>query len=165
MTNYEKPYRFNIVLNSQQSASFPFVDTTDVLYEFNWTNIPQGKYQMQFSWLGENNSDYVANDCPAIFLSLGTVPSVYQANGTTRSNVSTYIGSLRAQTHSTGQVSFFTNTTDNPEVYYNNLPTSGPIRVQVYRSDFVTPFTTVTGGLDIADYVMVLTFKKVGDNI
>lgn len=165
MTNYEKPYRFNIVLNSQQSASFPFVDTTDVLYEFNWTNIPQGKYQMQFSWLGENNADYVANDCPAIFLSLGTVPSVYQANGTTRSNVSTYIGSLRAQTHAAGQVGFYANAQDNPEVYYNNLPTTGPIRVQVYRSDFVTPFTTVTDGLDIANYVMVLTFKKVGDNI
>ena len=164
MTNYEKPYRFNIVLNSQQSAS-PFIDTNDTYYEFNWTNIPQGKYQMQFAWLGENNGDYVANDCPAVFLSLGTVPSVYQANGTTRSNVSNYIGSLRAQTHASGQVSFFTNTTDNPEVYYNNLPTSGPIRVQVFRSDFVTPFTTVTGGVDLAEFVMVLTFKKVGDNI
>jgi hypothetical protein len=164
MTNYEKPYRFNIVLNSQQSAA-PFINTNDTYYEFNWTNIPQGKYQMQFSWLGENNSDYVANDCPAIFLSMGTVPSVYQANGTTRSNVSTYIGSLRAQTHAAGQVGFYANAQDNPEIYYNNLPTSGPIRVQVFRSDFVTPFTTVTGGLDIADYVMVLTFKKVGDNI
>jgi hypothetical protein len=164
MTNYEKPYRFNIVLNSQQSAA-PFINTNDTYYEFNWTNIPQGKYQMQFSWLGENNSDYVADDCPAIFLSLGTVPSVYQANGTTSSNVSTYIGSLRAQTHAGGQVGFYANAQDNPEIYYNNLPTSGPIRVQVFRSDFVTPFTTVTGGLDIADYVMVLTFKKVGDNI
>ena len=163
MTNYEKPYRFNIVLNSQQSAAF--INTNDTYYEFNWTNIPQGKYQIQFSWLGKNNGDYVANDCPAIFLSLGTVPSVYQANGQTRSNVSNYIGSLRTQTHAAGQVSFFANTTDNPEVYYNNLPTSGPIRVQVFRSDFVTPFTTVTGAVDIADFVMVLTFKKVGDNI
>ena len=164
MTNYEKPYRFNIVLNSQQSY-LPVTNTNDIFYEFNWTNIPQGKYQMQFSWLGANNGDYVADDCPAIFLSMGTVPSVYQANETTRSNVSTYIGSLRAQTHAAGQVGFYANAQDNPEIYYNNLPTSGPIRVQVFRSDFVTPFTTVMGGLDIADYVMVLTFKKVGDNI
>lgn len=165
MTNYTKPFRFNIVLNSKESSSFPFIDTTDVFYEFNWTNIPQGKYQMQFSWLSENNSDYIANDCPAIFLTLGTVPSVYQASTNTTSNISTYIGSLRAQTHAPGQVSFYANSQDNPEVYYNNLPNSGPIRVQVFRSDFTTPFTTLTGGLDIADYVMVLTFKKVGDNI
>lgn len=163
MANYTNPFRFNIVLNSQQIAG-AYVDNNDASYEFNWTNIPNGKYEMSWAWLGENNGDYVANDCPAIFLSLGSVPSVYQANGFTRNNISNYVGSLRAQTHGAGQVGFYSNTNDNPEIFYNSLPNSGPIRVQVFRSDFVTPFSTVTGGLEIADYVMVLTFKKVGDN-
>lgn len=161
MANYTKPYRFNIVLNSQQSAA-PFIDTNDLYFDFNWTNIPPGKYDMSFSYIGQNNTDYVANDCPQVFLSLGTVPSVYQASGQIGSVVSTFIGSLRAQTHAAGQVGFYVNAQDNPEVHFNNLPTSGPIRVQVFKSDFITPFTT-QGGSDLAEYVMVLTFKKVGD--
>lgn len=163
MANYTKPYKFNIVLNSQQSSPAS-TGTNAEVYEFNWTNIPQGKYLMNFSYLGKNNGDYVANDCPQIFLSLNTVPSVYQANGTTSSNVSQFIGNLRAQTHAGGQVNFYANEQDNPPVYFNNLPTSGPIRVQVFRDDFVTPFTTVALS-DLAEYVMVLTFRKVGDNI
>jgi len=162
MANYEKPYRFNIVLNSQQSAA-PFIDTNDTYYEFNWTNIPQGKYVMNFSYKGLNNADFVADDSPQVFLSLGTIPSVYQASGLNGSVVSQFIGGLHVETHAAGQVYFYANEQDNCPIYFNNLPSSGPIRVQVFRSDFVTPFTTIDGS-DLADYVMVLTFRKVGDN-
>jgi hypothetical protein len=161
MTNYTKPYRFNIVLNSQQSAE-PSVDINDLYFDFNWTNIPPGKYQLQFSYLGQNNGDYVANDCPQVFLLLGTVPSVYQASEQNGSVISYFIGSLRAQTHAAGQVNFYANAQDNPEVYFNNLPMSGPIRVQIFKEDFVTPFVTQVGS-DLAEYVMVLTFRKVGE--
>ena len=162
MTNYTKPYRFNIVLNSQQSTA-PFINTNNLYYQFNWTNIPPGKYQLQFSYLGQNNPDYEADDCPQVFLTLGTVPSVYQASARNGSVVSTFIGSLRAQTHQAGQVGFYANLQDNPEVYFNNLPTSGPIQVQVFRGDFVTPFTTINADTELAEYVMVLTFRKVGE--
>jgi hypothetical protein len=162
MTNYTHPHRFNIVLNSQQSALG--TNTNNLYYEFNWTNIPQGKYEMSFSFLAQNNGDYVANDCPQVFLSLGCVPSVYQASNLNGSVVSTFIGSLRAQTHAAGQVGFYANTNDNPNVFFNNLPTSGPIRVQVFQDDFTTPFVTATGAINLAQYVLVLSFQKVGDN-
>lgn len=162
MANYTKPYRFNIVLNSLQVSSASSINNNDCLYEFNWTNIPPGKYDMSFSYLGQNNSDYVANDCPQVFLSLGTVPSVYQASGQIGSVISTYIGSLRIQSHAAGQVGFYANSQDNAEVHINNIPTSGPIRVQVFKPDFITPFATQVGS-ELAEYVMVLSFKKVGD--
>ena len=161
MTNYISPKRFNIVLNSQQVSTSSSGNPNDCTYEFNWTNIPQGKYKMSFSYKGQNNSDFVSNDSPQIFLSLGTVPSVYQASGANGSVVSNWIGSLHAETHAAAQVVFFANILDNPEVYYESLPTSGPIRVQVYRANFTTIFTT-NAGSDLANYVMCLSFEQVG---
>jgi hypothetical protein len=162
MANFINPRRFNIVLNSQQVSASSSGNPNDCTYEFNWTNIPQGKYKMSFSYKGQNNSDFVSNDSPQIFLSLGTVPSVYQANGSNGSVVSNWVGSLHAETHAAAQVGFYANLQDNPDVYYDSLPTSGPIRVQVYRGDFITPFTTVTGGLNLANYVMCLSFEQMG---
>jgi len=162
MANYEKPYMFNIVLNSQQVSDASSGDNNDCTYEFNWSNIPQGHYTMGFSYKGQNNSDFIANDSPQLFLSLNSVPSVYQASNANGSVVSTYIGSLHAETHASTEVVFYANLQDNPEIYYNSLPTSGPIRLQVFRGNFTTPFTTITGGLELANYVMVLHFKQIG---
>lgn len=162
MTNYISPKRFNIVLNSQQVSTSSSGNPNDCTYEFNWSNIPQGKYKMSFSYKGQNNSDFVSDDSPQVFLSLGTVPSVYQANGSVGSVVSTWIGSLRVETHSDNEVAFVANLQDNPDVYYDSMPTSGPIRVRVFRSNFTTPFTTTTGTLNLANYVMALSFEQVG---
>jgi hypothetical protein len=162
MANYTKPHSFNIVLNSQQVSTASSGNPNDCTYEFNWTNIPQGKYVMSFSYKGKNNGDFVSNDSPQLFLSLNSVSSTYQASNAYGSVVSTYIGGLHAETHAANQVSFYANETDNCNVYFDSLPTSGPIRLQVFRDDFTTPFTTITGGLDLANYVVVLHFKQIG---
>jgi len=67
MATYTDPYMFNIVLNSQNSSDFSS-NTNDSTYLFNWTNIPQGKYQVSFSYRGLNNSDLVASDSPQVFI-------------------------------------------------------------------------------------------------
>jgi hypothetical protein len=162
MTNYISPKRFNLVLNSQQVSASSSGNPNDCTYEFNWSNIPQGKYKMSFSYKGQNNSDYVANDSPQIFLSLGTVPSVYQASNQEGSVISNWIGSLHAETHSATEVNFYANLQDNPDVYYDSLPTSGPIRVQVYKANFTNLFTTNTTNQNLANYVMGLTFEQIG---
>jgi hypothetical protein len=162
MTNYIQPKRFNIVLNSQQVSTSSSGNPNDCTYEFNWSNIPQGKYKMSFSYKGQNNSDFVGNDSPQIFLTLGCVPSVYQASGQEGSVISNWIGSLHAETHAATEVVFYANLQDNPDVYYDSLPTSGPIRVQVYRGNFTTLFTTITTNQNLANYVMGMTFEQVG---
>ena len=161
MANYTKPVKFNIVLNSQYPSELTIGnDANNLSYEFNWTNIPRGTYMMSFAYRGLNNADFVANDSPQIFLSLGVVPSVYEANTGGRSMVSSYIGTLRTETHAAGQVYFYSNLTDNPAVYYQSLPSSGPISVQIFKSDFTTPFRT-GGGNELGEYVLVLSFERV----
>ena len=161
MANYTKVHSFNIVLNSQQVSAASSGNPNDCTYEFNWSNIAQGKYVMSFSYKGKNNGDFVSNDSPQLFLSLNSVASTYQASNAYGSVVSSYIGALRAETHAAGQVAFYANETDNCNVYYDCLPTSGPIRLQVFRDDFTTPFTTLAAS-NLADYVVVLHFKQIG---
>jgi len=161
MTNYEKPYKFNIVLNSQQTSTFSSGNTNNCTYEFNWTNIPRGKYRMSFSYRGANNGDFVANDSPQVFVSLESVPFCYQASGQNGSVVSRFVGTLRAETHAAAQIYFYANLNDNPDVYFDAKPSNGFIQVLVYRDDFVTPFTTLAGS-NLANYVMVLSFEQVG---
>jgi len=152
---------FNIVLNSQQVSASSSGNNNDCTYEFNWTNIPQGKYKMAFSYKGQNNSDFISNDSPQLFLSLGSTPSVYQASGQQGSVVSNYIGALHAETHAAAEIVFFANLQDNPDVYFDSLPRSGPIRLQVFRGNFTTLFTTITSNQNLANYVAVLNFTKI----
>lgn len=161
MANYDRPVRFNIVLNSMNPNTFSGLNTNNLYYDFNWTNIPQGRYKMSFSYKGMNNGDLVADDSPQVFLTMGTVPSVYQASSENGSVISHYIGSLRIETHAAGQTYYYCNLNDNPDIYFENIPTNGPIQVQIFRSDFVTPFTTIAAS-DIAEYVLCLSFEQVG---
>jgi hypothetical protein len=116
---------------------------------------------MSFSYKGQNNSDFVSNDSPQLFLHMNATPSCYQASNANGSVISTYIGSLHAETHAATEVVFFANILDNPDVFFDSLPTSGPIQVKVFRGNFTTPFTTLAGS-NLANYVMVLSFEQVG---
>jgi len=158
MANYTSPHMFNIVLNSQNSVH---TNNNDCTYYFNFTNIPDRKYRVSFTYKGGNNGDYIGNDSPQIFLYMGASPSTYQATTTDASQVSFYLGSLRAETHAAGQVYFYANLHDNPNIFINSPPMNNTIRVVVYRSDFVTPFSTITGPSELADYVLVLSFEEV----
>jgi hypothetical protein len=161
MANYTKPHSFNIVLNSQQVSAASSGNNNDCTYEFNWTNIPQGKYEMSFSYKGQNNADYVASDSPQLFLTLNSVSSTYQASNAYGSVISQYIGGLHAETHDAANVNFYSNEPDNCSVYFDNIPNNGPIRLQVFRANFTTPFTTAAGS-NLANYVVVLHFKQIG---
>jgi hypothetical protein len=92
---------------------------------------------------------------------MGNTPSAYQASGQNGSVVSNFIGSLHAETHDAADIVFYANLTDNPDVFFNSLPTSGPIQVKVFRANFTTPFTTITTTQNLANYVMVLNFTKI----
>ena len=160
MAIYTDPYMFNIVLNSQNSSAFSSANDNDRTYLFNWTNIPEGKYQVSFTYRGLNNGDLVASDSPQVFISFPQT-TTYQASTQEINQVSFFMGSLRIDTHAAAQAYFVCNQFDNPDIFLTSRP-SGPIRVQVFRSNFITPFTTSTGGVDLANYVIVLGFKKIG---
>ena len=161
MATYIKPYMFNIVLNSQNFASvFSGANDSDRTYLFNWTNIPEGKYKVTFSYRGLNNGDLVASDSPQVFISFPQT-TTYQAGGTEGSRISNYLGTLRIETHAGGQAYFYANETDNPAMFLTSRPNT-PIQIRILNGAFTDFFTTIAGS-QIADYVMVLSFKKIGD--
>lgn len=157
MANYTSPHMFNIVLNSQNAVT---TNPNDCTYYFNFTNIPDRKYKVSFTYKGLNNGDYVGNDSPQVFLYMGTSPSVYQATSTDASQVSFFLGSLRAETHGAGQVYFYSNLNDNADVFINAPPMNNTLRILVTRDNFTTAFTTLAGS-NLADYVLVLSFVEV----
>jgi len=154
MANYTSPHMFNIVLNSQNAVH---TNNNDCTYYFNFTNIPDRKYRVSFTYKGKNNGDYVGNDSPQVFLYMGATPSTYQATSTDASQVSFFLGTLHAETHSAGQVCFFSSLEHNQSIFINAPPMNNILRVVVTRDNFTTPFTTLGGG-NLADYVMCLNF-------
>jgi len=161
MSIYDKPYMFNIVMNSQQASAFSSANTNDKTYLFNWTNIPQRRYKITMYWAGKNNADFVSDDSPQVFITFGDVPCTYLEGAIDGSFVSYYAGTFRPDTHAADQVSFVADGMNhNSELYLNSVPTYNQIRIQVFRSDFITPFTTLAGS-NLADYVCVLQFKEI----
>ena len=157
MANYTSPHMFNIVLNSQNAIT---TNPNDCTYYFNFTNIPDRKYRVSFTYRGKNNADFVASDSPQVFLYMGQVPSVYQATSTDGSQVSFYLGTLRAETHAAAQVYFYANLNDNADIFINTSPMNNILRVVVTRDNFTTLFTTLAGS-NLADYIMCLSFVEV----
>ena len=157
MANYTSPHMFNIVLNSQNAVTS---NPNNCTYYFNFSNIPAKKYRVGFAYKGKNNADFVANDSPQVFLQMNTTPSVYQATSVDASQVSYYLGSLRADTHAAAQVYFYANLNDNADIFINFPPRANTIQVIVTRDDFSTPFTTLAGS-NLADYVLCLLFVEV----
>lgn len=163
MANYTKPYMFNIVLNSEMAYPTYGVNltTNDKYYAFNWTNIPQGKYVMTWSYRGLEQSLATGNDSPQVFLTLGSTPSTYTANNTSGSVVSTYIGNLQTTTHINADLYYNANQYDNCPVFFECLPTNNMIHVQVMCANWVDPF--MAGALQtefLAEYVLTLHFEK-----
>lgn len=159
MATYVDPFMFNIVLNSQNSSIFSSANASNKTYLFNWTNIPQGRYELNFTYRGLNNADLVASDSPQVFISF-TGMSTYQATTLETSRISQFMGSLRIDTHAAAQAYFYANQNDNPPIFLTSRP-DGPIIMRVLNGAFSDFFTTAAGS-QLADYVMVLNFKKIG---
>lgn len=161
MANFEKPYEFNIVLNSYlASPPYDVTGNNDKSYFFNWSNIPKGRYEMTWSWRGMLQTTVTSNDNPQICLTIGSTSSNYLAGGnTTNSNVTNYIGNLQTVTHINADLYFNATQFDNCPVLYDSLPTNNVIRVQAFDIDLESPYTSASlGNEPLASYVMTLHF-------
>jgi hypothetical protein len=151
---------FNIIINSQKSnPTFSSASNNDLTFLFNWTNIPQGKYEMRWTLksdaLGDN---LLAIYNPQVELTLGSIPTTYVGGQLSQSYIINYIGTLRSWVDPTQQGFFFSNLTDNSPTFYTSVPTDERIRVRMFNSDFITLFTATA----FPEYVMFLSFTKIG---
>ena len=162
MANYTKPHMFNIVLNSALASPPGYVaNNADRSYNFNWSNIPKGKYVMTWSYRGLMQTNLTENDSPQVFLSMGSTPSTYIAGGTLTNNIITnYIGNLQTTTHANTDVYFCADSYQNCPVFYESIPTDNVIRVQMFDFDWVTPYTALIGLEPLAAYVLTLHFEQ-----
>jgi len=160
MAIYSDPYMFNIVLNSQKSnPTFSSGNNNDKTYLFNWTNIPQGKYKMRWTFKSGNQTNLLATYNPQVELTLGAVSTTYVGGQITQSYIINFVGTLRSWVDPTQDGHFVANVNDNAPIFYNSVPTDDQIRVRMYNDDFTTLFTA---GVGMANYVMFLNFEKVG---
>ena len=163
MANFEKPYSFNIVLNSYlASPPLDLTNNNNKTYSFNWSNIPQGKYEMTWSYRGTKQITATGDDSPQVFLTFGSNGTSYLAGGNnTNSSVTNYIGNLQTNTHINADLYFYTSQYDNCPIFFENIPTDNMIRVQMFDFDFITPYlSTAVGNEPLSSYVMTLHFEK-----
>jgi len=159
MAIYSDPYMFNIILNSLKSnPTFSSGNTNDKTYLFNWTNIPQGKYKMTWTFKSSNQTNLLASYNPQVELTLGSVPTTYVGAQITQSYVVNYIGTLRTFVDPTQDGYYVANSTDNSSTFYNSVPTNEQITVKLFNNDFTTLFTAGGG---MPEYVMFLNFEKI----
>ena len=165
MANFEKPYSFNIVLNSYLASPPLDIGTTnDKSYYFNWSNIPKGKYEMTWSYRGTRQTTATGDDSPQVFLTFGSTPASYLAGGTTtNSSITNYIGTLQTNTHINADLYFYTTQYDNCPIFLESVPINNVIRVQLFDFDFITPYvSSVVGNEPASPYVMTLHFEYKG---
>jgi hypothetical protein len=151
---------FNIILNSQKSnPTFSSGNTNDQTFLFNWTNIPQGKYKMQ--WTLKSTApvaNLLAAYNPQVELTLGSIPTTYIGGQISQSFIANYIGTLRQWVDPTQQGFYYANLNDNSPTFYTSLPTDFKIQVKMFNDDFLTLFTAGGG---MPEYVMFLSFTKI----
>lgn len=142
---------FNLVLQSSVGTG----NTANETFYFDWGQLPQGKYSVQFTFNSSVvtlTNNYVAN----IFLDLGQQSNTFIVPSTTTTSVQPrgcYLGSLSATGTGASQY-LYADLTSNPPIYLNNLPTNSLLYVEIHQN--TSPFQTNYPAVDIGQYSMTL---------
>lgn len=153
---------FSLLLNS--SSYFSQANACgDTTYAVNFTNYPEGKYNLTFSYWGlQNHLD--GTDGANLYVSFQNNPEMYVLSGTTNNQVSTFIGGLNKKLLANANDGFFyASPMDNPPVYFKQKPTCNFIQVRILNR-----LGTVVVLHDVADpnvnnYMLTLHFEKCED--
>lgn len=147
---------FSIVLNS--TVHFENTNNQTVVYSFDYTNMEEGKYEVAFSYRGKQNH-LNGGDLCLVNIDFGSFDRVFRA-GSTTANISSFLmGTLHNQYNTSTDGYLYANLNDNQPVYIDAKPRNPFITVTL--TDLAgAPFVT-NSAQNPADYLMVLSFKKV----
>lgn len=170
--NENKNKVYNIHLNpnvANPTAPSPF-NNREVNYNYDFTTMPEGKYRVSFTYVGEFQRNRMENFSkedievtrPYIFCDLGQANS-YMPDDRTASNVrhqnTTFLGVLQQREtplisdSSIWDLNFFSATDqNNPPIYLNNRPSKNEINVKITEYDETSltnsfPRFQVSGGI------------------
>ena len=141
---------YNLVLQSSVSA----FDTSNETFYFEWGQITEGKYKVQFTFTSQIialPSAYTPN----IFLNLGQQSNTFIVPASTLNSPQlrgNFLGSLSSMTAHNAQQRLFADLTTNTPLYLNNRPTNNTLHVEIEQNTepFQTPYP------DIGQYTMML---------
>lgn len=147
---------FNVVIDSEDAYNTTSI--YDKEYGIDWGFIPQGKYELTFSFKSSPIPDEVADVETIALIGLGTQLKTYTAGSGTNTQNSGIIGHLdRSVVMDTTARQVFTQGNYNPPVSLDTRPSNNIFRVRIQTGNN----EVATTGLTSANYILILRFNKV----
>ena len=153
-----KKANYNVLVNSVNGTG---AVNSQKKYNFDWSVLPQGKYEVRFSFISEVNN---CNGLKTAQLHVELGGSKVFTTGTTiAAQTSNLIGNLQPLTIEVALVDavFRTDTTTNPPVFLDNRPYQQQFEVKVLDENGA--LYTDGAGLDLAPYILTLSFDLLED--
>lgn len=148
-----KPF-YTIVLNSQQAYATAGTGANTKTYNFDWSILPQGSYELHWTFLSETtNVSY--GTLPLVFIDFGGSANVYNGSNTsTIAPTMNYIGFVKS--YLVGASSFFhAEDMTNMPIYLNSRPSNNVFTVRFLNNDNPpTAYQPATGNL--GEYILTL---------
>lgn len=147
---------FSIVLNSTNNYSN--TNNHEVEYSYDFTNMEEGKYEVAFSYRGKQNH-LDSTDLCLVNADFGAFRRVFNAGSETTNRYTQFLGTLSNQYNTSTDGYMYANLMDNQPVYIDAKPQATIITIRLTTT--AGALFTTHGGQNPADYVMILSFKKI----
>ena len=154
---------FSLLLNSHSYYSQANANG-DTTYAVNFTNYPEGKYNLTFSYYGEQNH-LNGTDLANVYVSFQSAPRMTVLSGSVGNQNSNYIGTLKKELLANGNDGYlYAAPTDNPPVHFPQKPTTNFIQVQLLNRAGTVIVLHDVADPNVAGYMLTLHFEKLCDN-
>jgi len=145
-----------VVFNSLVNATG--TNNNDLTYQFDWSILEEGAYEVSFTYHGLNNQKTGAK-LPLVYIDLGTNPQVYATSATNYANQTLFLGTLFSSEVVSGDAQYLASHEQNEPIRIKTRPMNQSPRIFVNNIDG-TPFTDSLSA-ELADYVLTLHLKKI----
>lgn len=150
---------YTVLINSAEALSNnnPAAPNTSLNYFFDWSILPENKYLVHFTYLGEINDLSGGTDIAMVYLNFGCGSNNFAIDSNIYgAQTSTFLGLLRPERLVASSFLYAEDSTNTP-IFIKSRPTNNNFTVNVYSNvSDPTYFTPTTGNL--APYVIQLRF-------
>lgn len=144
---------YNVICNSVNGIG---AVNSQKKYNFDWSVLPEGKYEVHYSYIGGINN-FTGAKIALLNVELGS-SKVFTTNATTQAQTSNFLGNicpLVAQVAVANSI-FRADDSTNPPIFLDNRPFNQQFEVKV--TDAAGALFTDGAGADLAPYVLTLSF-------
>lgn len=129
---------YTIALNSINKVAGTL--NNNAVYNFNWSVLEQGRYEVSFTYLGKSNGFSNSNSPPFVFCNLGQMNSFTTSSTATNAIPTTLLGVLGVRSANVNNTfNYYASILDNPSIVINSLPKTNTINVAM-NFENGTPF-------------------------